>query len=138
MRKPLPRSPKRDCGRGSVRAGMLLSMFAVCAEAYGQGGYRPGAQVATFHSEIDDSNQPYAIWVPRTIEAGKRYPLVVSLHSEESNHRLNLRQVFGVPVRFGESDTEDMRFFPAVHDPGFIVACPLARGTMGYQGIAEK
>ncbi len=116
----------------------LLFLFLAASALFAQNGLHPGPQVATFHSNIDDSDQPYAIYVPHGIESGRRYPLVVSLHSEESNHRLNLRQIFGVPARFGESDTEDMRFFPAVHDPGYIVACPLARGTMGYQGIAEK
>ena len=119
----------------------LLLFLLPAAVAFGQNGgatLRPGPQLATFHSTVDDSNQPYAIYVPRSLEPGRRYPLVVSLHSEESNHRLNLRQIFGVPARFGESDTEDMRFFPVVRDPGYIVACPLARGSMGYQGIAEK
>jgi predicted peptidase len=27
---------------------------------------------------------------------------------------------------------------PALRDAGFLVACPFARGTMGYQGIAEQ
>lgn len=119
----------------------LLLTFLIAAAAMGQNrapALRAGPQVATFRSTVDDSNQPYAIYVPRSLEPGASYPLVVSLHSEESNHRLNLRQIFGVPARFGESDTEDMRFFPMVRDPGYIVASPLARGSMGYQGIAEK
>jgi pimeloyl-ACP methyl ester carboxylesterase len=115
-----------------------LLVAAAAAGQNGGGTLRAGAQVATFHSSVDDSNQPYAVYVPHSLEPGRRYPLVVSLHSEESNHRLNLRQIFGVPARFGESDTEDMRFFPAVRDPGYIVASPLARGSMGYQGIAER
>ncbi len=101
-------------------------------------GLRPGAQLAWFQSDVDDSRQPYAIYVPKSFDPGKRYPLVISLHVEDGNHRLDLRRVFGVISRLGESDTEDMRYFPPVPDVGFIVVSPLARGTMGYQGIAEK
>jgi hypothetical protein len=102
-------------------------------------GPRTGPQLATFHSDVDDSNQPYALYVPKSFTPGKKYPLVVSLHQEDSNHRLNLRSLFGVFNRLGgEADTEDMRYFPPVRDVEFLIACPYARGTMGYRGIAEK
>ena len=101
---------------------------------HGQGG----PQILTFRSAVDDSDQPYTIYLPRTFRADSKYPLVVSLHSEQSNHRLNLRQVLGVPSRLGELDSEDLRYFPVVRDEGYIVVCPLARGTMGYQGIPEQ
>ncbi len=100
---------------------------------------RTGPQLSTFHSDVDDSNQPYALYLPKSFDPGKKYPLVVSLHQEDSNHRLNLRSLFGAATRLGgEADTEDMRYFPPVRDVDFIIACPYARGTMGYQGIAEK
>ena len=81
-----------------------------------------GAQVATFRSPVDNSEQPYALFVPRSFDAAKKYPLVVSLHSEDTNHRINLRQVFGLSIRSGETNPEDLRFFPVARDPGFIVA----------------
>src|SRR6266536_2945658 len=96
----------------------------------------PGPQTLTFHSAVDDSEQPYALYLPKSFRPEGKYPLVISLHSEQSNHRLNLRQVFGLPSRVGGGDADELRLFPAV-DAGYIVACPLARGTMGYQGIAE-
>jgi pimeloyl-ACP methyl ester carboxylesterase len=108
-------------------------LLAMAAPAFAQGT----AHVLTFHSAVDDSDQPYAIYVPH-MEPGKRYPLLVSLHGEEANHRTNLRQVFGVPIRSGEGDPSDLRVFPSVRDAGFLVASPLARGTMGYEGIAER
>ena len=40
-------------------------------------------------------DQPYALYVPKQYNAQKKYPLVISLHGEYSNHRLNLRRVFG-------------------------------------------
>ncbi len=96
-----------------------------------------GAQVTTFRSTVDNSEQPYALYVPRAFDPAKKYPLVISLHSEDTNHRINLRQVFGLSIRSGETNPEDLRIFPVAQDPGFIVACPLARGMMNYQGIAE-
>jgi pimeloyl-ACP methyl ester carboxylesterase len=88
--------------------------------------------IQTFRSAVDDSDQPYALFVPKSVQADRKYPLVISLHAEQSNHRTNLRQVFGLPVRATESDR-----FPPNADAGYFVACPLARGTMGYQGVAE-
>src|SRR5690242_15296348 len=102
--------------------------------AFGQGS----AQVLTFHSNVDDSEQPYAIYLPKGVDSGRKFPLVISLHGEEANHRMNLRQVFGLMIRSGEADASDLRQFPLVRDPGFIVVSPLARGTMGYEGVAER
>ena len=100
--------------------------------------WQPGPQVATFLSPIDDSDQPYALYVPRDYTASKRWPLVVSLHGAGSNHRLNLRRVFGRGNRPGEPDLRASRYFPALAEVDMIVASPLARGTMGYQGVAEQ
>ena len=58
-------------------------------------GLVPGPQVLTFFSDVDDSDQPYAVYLPKEFDAGKKYPLVISLHGAWSNHRLNLRRVFG-------------------------------------------
>ncbi|MEJ7606745.1 MAG: alpha/beta hydrolase-fold protein [Bryobacteraceae bacterium] len=60
------------------------------------------------------------------------------MHGEGSNHRLNLRRVFGHSNRPAETDAEASRYFPKLKNVDYIVASPLARGTMGYQGIAER
>src|SRR5579883_3196512 len=92
----------------------------------------------TFVSEVDGSRQAYALYIPKTADSGKKHPLLISLHSEESNHRLNMKQVFGVSARYGELDPVNMKYNPPLPDADFFVACPLARGDMAYQGIAEK
>jgi fermentation-respiration switch protein FrsA (DUF1100 family) len=99
--------------------------------------YPPGPQVLTFFSEVDDSDQPYAFYLPRNYDPAKAWPLVISLHGAFSNHRLNLRRVFGLGNRNGESDAEATRYFPALPDVPFLVASPYARGTMGYRAFAE-
>lgn len=98
----------------------------------------PGPQVVTFLSDIDDSDQPYALYVPRDYTPERAWPVVISLHGAGSNHRLNIRRVFGRGNQPGESDLAASRLFPPLGDVEFIVASPLARGDMGYQGIGEK
>lgn len=110
----------------------VLALLAV-AEVY-----TPGPQVLTFRSDVDDTDQPYALYIPKHYDAQKKYPLVVSLHAAFANHRLNLRQVFGKGNRIGETDAEASRYWPNLRDVDYLVASPLARGTMGYKGIAEK
>jgi len=115
----------------------LILLFAIAANAY-----PPGPQVLTFYSEIDDMDQPYAVYIPKSYAAapdsGKRLPLVISLHGAWSNHRLNLKRVFGQGNQQGESDPEATRNWPSLPDVELFVASPWARGTMGYRGIAEK
>ncbi|MCC6261958.1 MAG: hypothetical protein IT169_00150, partial [Bryobacterales bacterium] len=115
-----------------------LFLFLFCALALRAQVYPAGPQVLTFFSGIDDSDQPYALYLPKNFDAAKKYPLVVSLHGAWSNHRLNLRRVFGKGNRAGETDPEATRYFPALRDVDFLVASPYSRGTMGYQGIPEQ
>lgn len=97
-----------------------------------------GPQVLTFHSSIDDTEQPYGLYLPPNYDGTRPYPLVVMLHGAGSNHRLALRRVFGKSNANGETDVEASRYFPDWESEDFIVVSPLARGTMGYQGIAEE
>jgi pimeloyl-ACP methyl ester carboxylesterase len=99
-----------------------------------------GPRVLTVVSTADGSEQPYALYLPRSFDPPKEYGLLVSLHSEDSNHRLNLAQVLGIAARGTIRGTmgPEGTGFPALGDRDLIVACPLARGSMGYQGIAEQ
>ena len=100
--------------------------------------YQPGPQVLTFFSDADDSEQPYGLYLPKTFDPARKWPLLISLHGAGSNHRLNLRRVFGRGNLPGETDAEATRRWPPLPEVDFIVVSPLARGTMGYQGLAEK
>jgi pimeloyl-ACP methyl ester carboxylesterase len=120
---------------------------------------KPGPQSLTILSTVDDTDQPYALYLPLHFDPARKYPLVISLHDEASNHRLNLSRLFGIPNRIRqtsfaapkglsrplpvsgvirETDAQaangPFQPFPNVD---FIVAAPLARGTIGYQGIPE-
>jgi len=116
---------------------LLTLLLAAGFPASGQ-TLKPGPQVMTFFSDVDDSEQPYGLYLPANFSPKKKYPLVISLHGAGSNHRLNLRRVFGKSNLEGENDVEATRYFPAWPGVNVIVASPLARGTMSYQGIAEK
>ncbi len=99
---------------------------------------QPGPQVLSFFSEVDDTEQPFGLYLPKNFSASKKYPLVIMLHGAGSNHRLALRRVFGKSNIADENDVEASRYFPEWQDVDFIVATPYARGTMGYQSVAEK
>src|SRR5512147_214117 len=101
--------------------GCALSLAALAA----------GQTTVTFHSTVDGSEQPYALYVPKALAPGHRYPLVLSLHEEESNHIANLRHVFGVQPRYGETGIQSLTMMPTLRDVDYLVACPFARGTMG-------
>lgn len=120
-----------------IGALLLAGLLLWCAQGQAQ-GLKAGPQVLTFHSAVDDSEQPYGLYLPKNYDANKAYPLVVMLHGAGSNHRLALRRVFGKSNSPGETDVEASRYFPAWEDEDFIVVSSFARGTMGYQGIAEK
>jgi len=111
--------------------------------------YKSGAQDMTFLSSVDESNQPYAIYIPENFDESKKYPLVIFLHGAMSNHRLGLRRAFGEGniqgPEFGtpgftpaQTDLEVTRFYPELKPVDYIVVAPFARGTAGYQGIPEQ
>lgn len=95
-------------------------------------------RLMTFVSAVDGTQQPYALYLPPDFDLLKTYPLVVSLHSEESTHRLNFRQLFAAAAPYYRVDPLDPRFYPVSRNVEFIVAFPFARGTAGYRGIAEN
>lgn len=117
---------------------IALAALLFAAENAASQKFASGPQVLTFFSDVDDTEQPFGLYLPPSFDPNKKYPLVVMLHGAGSNHRLALRRVFGKSNQNGETDVEATRYFPAWQDVEYIVASPYARGTMGYQGIAEK
>jgi len=104
----------------------------------GTGALMAQPTVVSCRSSVDNSDQPYALYLPRPLDRARKYPLVIGLHEEESNHVVCLKHIFGVVARYGETGLMAMTTFPPLRDVDYIVACPFARGTMGYQGISEQ
>lgn len=121
-----------------VRKLIFLLLVMVLSRGASSQTLPAGPQVLTFFSDVDDTEQPYGLYLPQNFDANKKYPLVIMLHGAGSNHRLALRRVFGKSNAPDENDVEASRYFPEWRDVDFIVAAPFARGTMGYQSVAEK
>lgn len=127
------------CGAKRVCRYLIAILLVIsAAQSLPAQSYAAGPKAVTFASGVDDTDQPYGLYVPKSFDPSRKYPLVIMLHDVYSNHRLALRRVFGWPNRPGETDADANRFFPAFRDVNYIVASPLARGTLGYQGLAEK
>ena len=116
-------------------AGAFVLAAVLIATAQPQRG---GPRLASFLSSADGSEQEYAVYAPRTYDPARKYPVIVALHEEDSNHIAELKHVFAVPQRYGESTLQTRMTLPVLPDVDFIVACPFARGNMGYQGVAEQ
>jgi poly(3-hydroxybutyrate) depolymerase len=118
--------------------GAAIAVCAACAwlavftssAARSSSLHTTGPQVLTFYSEFDNSDQPYALYLPKDFNPAAKYPLVVALHGAGSNHRVSLSRVFGASGRGGE--------FPPLPEVNYIVAAPFARGSLGYLGVAER
>jgi predicted peptidase len=77
-----------------MRIYILTLLWLLAVTAYSQ-KLQSGPQVVTFYSDIDDTEQPYGLYIPKNYDEKKKYPLVIMLHGAGSNHRLGLRRVFG-------------------------------------------
>ena len=136
---------------GFVRFIVVATFFLTFAGVLNTEAQRlkAGPQDLSFFSSVDDTDQPYAVYIPENFDESKSYPLVVFLHGAWSNHRLGLRRLFGVGNSQGydfimpgsvpfENDVEATRYWPEFRPVDYIAAAPLARGTAGYQGIPEQ
>jgi poly(3-hydroxybutyrate) depolymerase len=126
------------CAWSPSSIGRLLFSTILLFAASAHSQMRTGPQVVTFFSTIDDTDQPYALYVPKMLSPAKRYPLIIALHGAGLNHRIFLRRVWGIANGPGESNEDATRTFPPLPDVDYVVATPLARGSMGYQSIAEQ
>ena len=117
----------------SLRTALL--MIAVFFIAANRGAFaqklETGPQVLTIFSNVDDSEQPYGLYLPKHFNPAKKYPLVIMLHGAYSNHRIALRRVFGKSNANGETDAEATRYFPKWKDINYIVAT----ACTGHDGI---
>lgn len=82
-----------------------------------------GYFTASYVSSVDDSSQPFALWVPPGYSARKRYPLIIALHGSDADHRM-------IPE-------ECLRLHERAFDERVILLSPLGRGDLAYQWHGE-
>lgn len=85
-----------------------------------------GQREEGYHSEIDDSVQPFVRYLPKSYKTGKSLPLLVYLHGY--NPDFNLVNWQGIPANLIELAEEE----------DFLIAAPFGRGNTDYQGVGER
>ena len=82
-----------------------------------------GYFTTSYVSSVDGSEQPLALWVPRSYSRRKKYPVVVALHGSDADYRMIPEQCF------------------RMHELGFREDCiflsPYGRGELGFQWAGE-
>jgi poly(3-hydroxybutyrate) depolymerase len=139
LRRASVTKPARD--NAFVRDTLATARSYAERVAKGDDPYRTatGELVKAYRAAWDGTLQPYALYVPRRYDGYDKktaWPLIVALHGAYSDHRHNLRRVFGLDNRPNETDAEASRNqLPLPDVPAFVVS-PLGRGElMGYDGL---
>jgi dienelactone hydrolase len=82
-----------------------------------------GYFLAECRSSVDDSPQPFALWVPPGYSPKKSWPLVVALHGSDADHRMIPEECF------------------RIHERGFdarvILLSPFGRGDVDWRWMGE-
>jgi predicted peptidase len=82
-------------------------------------------------SEMNETIQRYAVYVPDRYDGSRAFPLVVALHGAGGDHWAGMKMVLGSSALIIGAERANKRFLPRNPPPDFIVACP---GGHGYRG----
>ncbi|MBI1840096.1 MAG: prolyl oligopeptidase family serine peptidase [Verrucomicrobia bacterium] len=82
-----------------------------------------GYQRASYISPLDDSAQPFALWVPRDYSPRRQYPLIVALHGMDGDERMIPEQCFDIPERGFSNEV--------------ILLSVFGRGDIAFEGPGE-
>jgi pimeloyl-ACP methyl ester carboxylesterase len=82
-----------------------------------------GYFTACYVSSLDDSEQPFAVWVPRGYTRRKKYPVLIALHGSDADHRMIPERCFRIPELGFRED--------------LILLSPYGRGELGFQWAGE-
>lgn len=82
----------------------------------------------TYHSEIDDTDQPYRLYLPSAYDGRRELPLFIALHGTGGDQNKYFdHPAYGKGIYKREAEKR-----------GIVVVCPHGRGTTEYRGIGEN
>ena len=81
----------------------------------------------TYHSEIDNTDQPYRIYIPGRYDGRTPLPLVIALHGTRGNET-----TFMDAEQYGSGEIQRV-----AEKYGVLLVCPYGRGVNEYRGIGE-
>lgn len=81
-----------------------------------------------YHSEVDDTEQPYTVYIPESLSGPGPWPLAVMLHGTSTHHDSYLIQ--------GKYNGD--KLMAAAEKHRTIILCPEGRGATEWWGIAEN
>ncbi len=67
-----------------IKLSRLLDYFAMAEQGQDVFAQRRGFVRMAYRSDLDDTLQPYVVWIPKDFDPAKRYPLLVYLHGSAS------------------------------------------------------
>jgi predicted esterase len=70
-----------------IKLSRLLNYFAVAEQGQDVFAQRRGFVRMAYRSELDDTLQPYVVYLPEDFDPAQKYPLVVYLHGSASTER---------------------------------------------------
>ena len=88
----------------------------------------------SYRSDIDDSDQPYALYVPSAYDPARAWPLVVNLHGSSAGAS---EEFVGQTSEHYGAD-ENALFLWAAERHGALLLTPHGRGITEFRGIGEN
>ncbi len=88
----------------------------------------------SYHSDIDDTEQPYALYVPSGYDPGLEWPLIVNLHGTSAGMSTDY---VGQTSEHYTAD-ENAQFLWAAEKHDALLLTPFGRGVTEFRGIGEN
>lgn len=109
----------RDLAEGLLRGGDPLAT-------------RTGDLHLAYRSAVDQTLQPFRVYVPSGYNPARKYPLVVALHGATGDENTYMD-------RYARPGTNESLFKKLGEERGYLLVTPNGRGTFGgYNGASER
>lgn len=109
-----------------LTSGSMIGLLLLVGSARADSELGPGDHRLAYRSAIDDTDQPYRLYVPTIYDARTPLPLIVAMHGTGGNQDTLFDE-------YQEAPHKD-----AAEKHGVLLVSPLGRGTTEYRGIGEN